>query len=86
MIFKELLKLTPKERDVICLWRIISYPRTLTAEEIRILSTGHSTRFIRKTITKFNKNCRLKLELHSLQKNLDAAFGLYFLDKKRGKF
>ena len=85
MLKKELLKLTPKERDVIYLWRITSYPKILTVEEIRKSCSGHSIRFIRKTIHKFNNNCRLKLELYSHQKDLDIAFGLYYFDKKRGK-
>ncbi len=80
MIKKELLKLTPEERDVIFLWRIACYPKTITAENIVKQTKGqHSLEFIEKTIKKFNYNCRLRLEVYQHNKNLGQAFGLIFL-------
>jgi hypothetical protein len=79
MLKKELLKLTPEERDVIYLWRILSYPRTLSVEEIQKVASAHSVEFIENTIKKFNYNCRLRLEVYQHNKNLGQAFGLIFL-------
>lgn len=78
MIKKELLKLTPKERDVIFLWRIINYPKILSTDEIIKAAKGHRPAFIEKTIKKFNTNCRLKLEIYQHNKDLERIFKSFF--------
>lgn len=79
MLKNELLKLTPEERDVIFLWRICSYPKVMTAEEIEKCTKGqHSAQFIRATIKKFNSNCRLRIELYQHNKDLERVFKSFF--------
>lgn len=78
MLTKELLKLTPKERDVIFLWRILSRPKILTAEEINAQCGYHSLTFIRKTIKKYNHNCRIKLEIYKFNKDIEDAITSFF--------
>lgn len=77
MIKQELLKLSPEERDIIFLWRILYYPKVLTAEEINKCST-HKVEVIQTTVQKFNRNCRLKLELYDHQKDLYKAMESFF--------
>lgn len=79
MIKKELLKLTPAERDVIFLWRFLEYPKVLKAVEIGNIST-HDLTFIKQTIHKFNRNCRLKLEAYQQQKVLNNLIESLFFD------
>jgi len=78
LIRKELLNLTPKERDVIFLWRMLYYPKILSTDEIIKAAKGHRPEFIKKTIKKFNINCRLKLEIYQHNKDLERVFKSFF--------
>lgn len=79
MIKKELLKLTPQERDVIFLWRVLPYPDKLTIKEIASQST-HDELFIKETITKFNHNCRIRLETKQFEQKLKDLLESFFCD------
>jgi hypothetical protein len=67
MLKQELDKLSNDEKLIIIYWRIIDYPRVLSAGEIQqrlnCLPSDVET-----AIKKFNHNIRLKLEVASLQK------------------
>jgi hypothetical protein len=57
-----LAKMPPEEQAVIFWWRVWFFPRVLTAEEIAAhvkLPSDH----VHQIIIKFNRHCRLKIEL-----------------------
>lgn len=73
MLKKEILRLSPQQRDVIVIWRILFFPNIITVEEIHNLAPCHSIDFIRQAIKTFNSNCRAKLEFFDMQKTLKTA-------------
>ena len=85
MLKRELLKLTPEERDVIFLWRVIDYPKTQTPDEI-VNCSVHKKDFVLITIKKFNRNCKAKLEAKCLEiqfkKDLIHEIESFFVDKR----
>jgi hypothetical protein len=80
LIPKELLNLTPEERDVVllrCLWRFF-IPRRSFSIELLSQKTTHSEDFIKTTLLKVRKETRLKFEIYDLEaqikKTLEAMF------------
>jgi hypothetical protein len=79
MLYKELLKLTTEERDIIVCWRILRYPYQPSIEELsRDLRLPTET--IINAIKKFNHNCRMKLEAQRREDELRAIIEMVFFD------
>lgn len=72
-----LLNLTPHQRDVIVLWRILYYPKKLSSNEIVKIS-GYKKHFVCKTLKTFNKDCKMKLAQHSWENDIKDAIRSYY--------
>lgn len=85
MIKSELIKLSSAEIHVIFYWRILRFPKILTSKEISDL-TNFQEDYIIDTIKKFNKNCRLKLELLKTLDDIKDAVEWHasFYDRNKG--
>lgn len=79
MLIKELLKLTPQERDIIYYWRIL-YCKQIDARKIR-KDLGYSDEEIKQTIAKFNKNTRLKWEIIDAERRCKALMEAFFYEQ-----
>ena len=80
MLYRELLNLTPKERDIIVAWRILKYPEQLSAEQLS-RDLKYPIEDINEAIKKFHKNCRLKLDMWKKEKELEAMITAFFCDE-----
>jgi adenylate kinase family enzyme len=85
LIPKELLNLTPEERDVVllrCLWRFFCIRQDFSIELLS-QKTTHSEEFIKNTLLKVRKQTRLKFEIYDLEAQLKNILEQLFYE--RGK-
>jgi len=81
MNIKAFLKLTPSQRDILFVWRVLYYPKKLTAKEITAC-TCHDKKEVESVIKEYSRNMRLKLEQCEIEKILKEILGEIFCEDK----